>query len=198
MHLAATRRSSVYAVAAAALTLVAAALTACGSGSSASSPAPSAAPMKLKVMEFNIEYGGTQVSFAKVVEAVKKADPDVVGLEEAETNTPRLARLAGYPYFSSGLQMVSRYPILEPSGAEGAYALIEVQPGHVVAISNVHLPSAPYGPNWIRDGKTAEQVVALENKARAGHPAAGRSPAAAREAGDPRVRDRRLQRAVAS
>ena len=167
MHLATPARTRVLGVAAAALTLLAAAaLAACGSGSSASSPSPSATPMRLKVMEFNIEYGGTQVSFAKVVEAVKKAAPDVVGLEEAETNTPRLAKLAGYPYFSSGMQIVSRYPILEPSGAKGAYALIEVQPGRVVAISNVHLPSAPYGPNWIRDGKTAAQVVALENKAR--------------------------------
>ena len=42
------------------------------------------------------EYGGTQVSFKKVAESVKKASPDVVGLEEAETNTARLARLAGY------------------------------------------------------------------------------------------------------
>ena len=48
--------------------------------------------MTLKVMEFNIEYGGTQVSFAKVVEAVKPAHPDVIGVEEAQTNTARLAR----------------------------------------------------------------------------------------------------------
>ena len=48
--------------------------------------------MTLKVMEFNIEYGGTTVDFAKVVEAVRATDPDVVGLEEAETNTGRLAR----------------------------------------------------------------------------------------------------------
>jgi len=169
MHLATparTRALGAAAAAAAALTLLAAAaLVACGSGSS-SPPSAAATPMKLKVMVFNIEYGGTQVSFAKVVAAVKKADPDVVGLEEAETNTPRLARLAGYPYFSGGMQIVSRYPILEPSGAQGAYALLEVQPGRVVAISNVHLPSAPYGPNWIRDGKTAAQVVALESKVR--------------------------------
>ena len=46
------------------------------------------------------------------------------------------------------------------------YALIEVQPGYVVAISNVHLPSDPYGPNWIRDGKSAAQVVALETRLR--------------------------------
>lgn len=167
MHLATPARRRVLAATATALALLAAAaLAACGSSAPSSSPSPAATPMQLKVMELNIEYGGTQVSFSKVVEAVKKADPDVVGLEEAETNTPRLARQAGYPYFSGGMQLVSRYPILEPSGAEGAYALIEVQPGRVVAISNVHLPSAPYGPNWIRNGKTAEQVVALENKAR--------------------------------
>jgi hypothetical protein len=41
-----------------------------------------------------------------------------------------------------------------------------VQPGRVVAISNMHLPSAPYGPEWIRDGKTVDQVVALENRVR--------------------------------
>jgi endonuclease/exonuclease/phosphatase family metal-dependent hydrolase len=141
-------------------------LVACGSGAPAPTPTPIASPMQLKVMEFNIEYGGTQVSFAKVAEAVKKAAADIVGLEEAETNTARLAKLAGYPYYSAGLQIVSKYPILEPSGADGAYALIEVRPGRVVAISNVHLPSAPYGPNWVRDGKTAEQVIALENRVR--------------------------------
>jgi endonuclease/exonuclease/phosphatase family metal-dependent hydrolase len=145
---------------------VGATLVACGLGAPAPTPTPSASPMQLKIMEFNIEYGGTQVSFAKVAEAVKKASPDVVGLEEAETNTARLAKLAGYPYYSAGLQIVSKYPILEPSGAGGAYALIEVRPGRVVAISNVHLPSAPYGPNWIRDGKSAEQVIALENRVR--------------------------------
>ena len=58
-----------------------------GGAGSSTSPEPQLSPMTLKVMEFNIEYGGTQVSFAKVVEAVEKAQPDVIGLEEAETNT---------------------------------------------------------------------------------------------------------------
>ena len=138
----------------------------CGSGGQAASPSPAATPMQLKVMEFNIEYGGTHVSFTKVAEAVKKAGPDVVGLEEAETNTGRLARLAGYPYYNTGLQVVSKYPILEPSGAQGAYAFIEVQPGNAIALSNVHLPSAPYGPNAIRNGKPAAFVLAMENKVR--------------------------------
>ncbi|HZL65415.1 MAG TPA: endonuclease/exonuclease/phosphatase family protein [Thermoleophilia bacterium] len=141
----------------------------CGSqpgGGSGGSASAHGVPRTLRVMVFNIEYGGTQVSFKKVAEAVKKAGPDVVGLEEAETNTGRLAKLAGYPYYNAGLQIVSRYPILEPSGAGGVYAFIEVQPGYVVAISNVHLPSDPYGPNWIRDGKSADQVIALEKRLR--------------------------------
>ena len=150
--------------------LLAAATGGCGSGSgrgaTATTGSAQGVPMKLRVMVFNIEYGGTQVSFKKIAEAVKKASPDVVGLEEAETNTARLARLAGYQYYNAGLQIVSRYPILEPSGAGGVYAFIEVQPGYVVAISNVHLPSDPYGPNWIRDGKSAAQVIALEKRLR--------------------------------
>ena len=83
----------------AALFAVAAMLGGCGSSSGGGSgPTASAhgVPRTLKVMVFNIEYGGTQVSLRKVAEAVRKAAPDVVGLEEAETNTPRLARLAGY------------------------------------------------------------------------------------------------------
>ena len=92
-------------------------------------PKPSASPMTLKVMEFNIEYGGTQVSFAKVVEAVKTAHPDVIGLEEAETNTGRLAKAAGYPYWSNAMQVVSRYPLLEPPEAKGNYLYVQVRPG---------------------------------------------------------------------
>ena len=156
------------AAAVAALTLCAAALSlaACGSQSGAGLASAPGPPMKLTVMVFNIEYGGTLVSFKKVADAVRKAAPDVLGVEEAETNTARLAKLVGYPYYNSSMQIVSRYPILEPSGADGVYALIEVRPGQVVAISNVHLPSDPYGPYWIRDGKTVEQVIALEKRVR--------------------------------
>ena len=150
-----------------AVPLLAAALVACGgSGGSASSPRPSASPMTLKVMEFNIEYGGTQVSFAKVVEAVKKAQPDVIGLEEAETNTGRLAKAAGYPYWSDATQVISRYPLLEPPAARGSYVYVQVQPGYGVALANVHLPSDDPGPQAIRRGALADKVVATETKVR--------------------------------
>jgi endonuclease/exonuclease/phosphatase family metal-dependent hydrolase len=142
---------------------------ACGGASGDSptaTPSPQATPMTLKVMEFNIEYGGTQVDFAKVVEAVKAADPDVIGLEEAETNTSRLAKAAGYAYWSNAMQVVSRYPLLEPPEAKGSYLFVQLRPGFCIALSNVHLPSDAPGPTMVRKGKTAEQVIASETKVR--------------------------------
>jgi hypothetical protein len=41
-----------------------------------------------------------------------------------------------------------------------------VTPGRFVAISNVHLPSDPYGPYWVRDGEPRSTVLALERSTR--------------------------------
>jgi endonuclease/exonuclease/phosphatase family metal-dependent hydrolase len=144
------------------------AATGCGGSGSGTAPTPSpkVTSMQLRVMEFNIEYGGDQISFDQVVTAAKAAGADVIGLEEAETNSRRLAEALGWKYVNDGMQVISKYPILEPSGSDGVYAFIEVEPGRVVAISNVHLPSDPYGPYWVADGRSAEQVLALERRVR--------------------------------
>ncbi|MEA2536159.1 MAG: hypothetical protein QOF11_393, partial [Chloroflexota bacterium] len=139
-----------------------------GTSSPAATPAPTPtpAPITLKVMTFNIEYGGDEVDFNRIVEAVTKAAPDVVGVQEAEGNTAKLAKALGWPYFSTRTQIISKLPIIDPSGADGAYVFIEASPGRVVAMGNVHLPSDPYGPYDVRDGKTAEQVLELERTTR--------------------------------
>ena len=138
-----------------------------GWGSSKGNAVPKpVAPVSLKVMVFNIEDGGTQVSFAKVVQAIKKSGADVAGIEEACGHIPRLARLLGWPYFDTRLQIVSRYPLVDPPGGNGVYTFVQLAPGRVVAMENVHLPSAPYGPNWVRNGKTRAQVLALERRVR--------------------------------
>ena len=69
-------------------------------------PASAATPAHLRVMEFNIEYGGTVVSFDSIVEAVRAADADVVAIEEGQGNVPRLARALGYPYYDVRLQVL--------------------------------------------------------------------------------------------
>ena len=80
-------------------------------------------------MDFNIEYGGDQVDFGKIVEAIKLADPDVVALEEAEGNTQKVADALGWPYASVRTQVVSKLPIIDPPGADGRYVFIEIAPG---------------------------------------------------------------------
>lgn len=121
--------------------------------------------MPLKVGVYNIENGGVGVDFSKVVEAVKAGGADVLGLEEATGNIPRLAKQAGYPYYSVREQVISKFPILDDPAANGAYLLIQLSPGKVVAMENAHLPSSPYGPYWVKRGKKdASEIERMETR----------------------------------
>jgi imidazolonepropionase-like amidohydrolase/endonuclease/exonuclease/phosphatase family metal-dependent hydrolase len=135
------------------------------SAEEAPAPAPPE-PITLRVMTFNVEYGGTGVDFGKVVEALERARPDVVGLEEPEGNAPALAEALGWRYVDRRSDVISRLPILDPPGAEGRFVLVEVRPGEVVALANVHLPSDPYGPHWVAEGRPLDAVLALERRLR--------------------------------
>lgn len=140
--------------------------TAAPTASPGPTPVPAPTPTGFTIMDFNIEYGGVTIDFAKIVEAVTTADADVVALEEAEGNTQQLATEAGYPYANTRNQIISKFPIIDPPGADGRYVYIELAPGAVVAVSNVHLPSDPYGPDEILAGKTADEILALETATR--------------------------------
>ena len=137
-----------------------------GCGNGTRQKAPAGKPMQLKVMEFNIEYGGALVSLAKTEAAIKVADPDVAGIEESYANLPKIAEATGYPYYNSSLQILSKYPIYEPSGGDGLYALIEVQPGYAVAFCNVHLDYVSYGPPGLLHHKPLAGILAKENEVR--------------------------------
>ncbi|MSX64734.1 MAG: hypothetical protein F2763_08575, partial [Actinobacteria bacterium] len=78
---------------------------------------------------------------------IREIDADIVGVLESYNRLPEIARKTGYPYYNVGLQLLSKFPILEPSGAEGLYSLIEVEPGYVVAFFNTHLDYVKYGPS---------------------------------------------------
>jgi hypothetical protein len=148
-----------------AIALVLAGLAAAGA---AAETTPAArAPMRLNVMEFNIEDGGLIVRFQSIVQALERAHPDVVGIEEAQANIPRLARAAGFPYYSVRLQILSRYPLIDPPKSQGLYTFVQLRPGQVVAIGNVHLPSNPYSPNVIkRGGVTPAKIKQMERRDR--------------------------------
>lgn len=119
----------------------------------------------LQVMSFNIEWGGGHVRFDSVTEAIRQSGADIVGIQEAEGNLRRLAQSLGWHYNERNY-VVSRFPLIDPPGGEGRYLLVEVAPGRAVALANVHLPSDPYGPYWVRDGRDLDEVLALERQAR--------------------------------
>jgi len=112
----------------------------------------------LKVMTFNVWYGAEQVSLEKIGEAIRAADPDIVGVQEADRNLLRIAEVAGMPYVDERRRLLSRWPIFDSGSgirtATGAspysttaldqdalHAWVMVRPGKVVAASNVHLSS---------------------------------------------------------
>jgi hypothetical protein len=119
-------------------------------------------PMPFKVLVFNVEYGGDETTDAVIADI----DADVVGVLESYQRLPEMAEATGYPYHNLSLQLLSKYPIHEPSGADGRYALIEVRPGYVVAFFNIHLDYVRYGPRLLRRGRSVEEVIASENEVR--------------------------------
>jgi hypothetical protein len=122
--------------------------------------------MQLHVMTFNIEYGGEGVDFSSVPATIEASGADVVGVEEAYANMPKIAKALGWDYYDPRMQIVSRLPLLDPPDGNGVYTFVQVAPGRVVAMGNVHLPSAPYGPNLIRDGASANEVMKREENSR--------------------------------
>ncbi|MEZ5192115.1 MAG: endonuclease/exonuclease/phosphatase family protein [Nocardioides sp.] len=130
--------------------------------SSAAPTGDSPASLPLSLLVFNVEYGGTRATDAVLADL----DADVVGVLESYNRLPRIAAAAGYPYYNVGLQLLSRYPILEPSGADGRYAFLEVRPGEAVAMVNTHLDYVRDGPNRLARGVAVDQVLATEAEVR--------------------------------
>jgi endonuclease/exonuclease/phosphatase family metal-dependent hydrolase len=126
--------------------------------------APSSA-VTLKVMSFNIEYGGDVVDFDKVLEAIRETDPDIVGIQEAFGRVGELGKELGM-HADPRVGVLAKGPILSPGDADGNYAYVEVSPGKVVAVSNLHLPSGNYGPRKILDGLSRPDAIAAEERYR--------------------------------
>ncbi len=125
-------------------------------------PAASSDVMPLSLLVFNVEYGGTNATD----QVMADVDADVVGVLESYNRLPEIAAKAGYPYYDVGLQILSKYPILEPSGANGRYAFLEVRPGEAVAMINTHLDYVEDGPNRLQQGVPLKDVLATERAVR--------------------------------
>jgi Endonuclease/Exonuclease/phosphatase family len=118
--------------------------------------------MRLQVLVYNIEYGGNRATDR----VIRRVDADVVGVLESYDRLPAIAEKTGYPYYNVSLQLLSKYPIHEPSGGDGLYALIEVQPGYVIPFFNDHLDYVEWGPRALRNGASVKSVIETENQVR--------------------------------
>jgi hypothetical protein len=163
--------------AAAVMALLLPALTLAQPGGAGASPGT----VPLRVMTFNIFYGGDEwtlvhhhwcyrpagcpESIEQVIAAIRASGADVVGMQEGTGNGCPIAARLGW-YCSRRLQILSRFPLIDPPGGNGVYVYAEVTPGRVVALANVHLPSDPYGPYLVRDGGSLAEVLDLETTVR--------------------------------
>ena len=120
------------------------------------------ASMPLRVMTFNIWYGGEQVNFASVAETIGASNADVIGIQEPEGNLRRLAAAARYAHVDTRRNLISRFPIFDGD----LHAWVMVRPGEVVAVANTHLSSDLYGPESVRDGAALDAVLADEERSR--------------------------------
>ena len=71
--------------------------------------------MRLQLLVYNIQYGGGPATDR----VIRQVDADVVGVLESYNRLPEIARKTGYPYYNVSLQLLSKYPIHEPSGGDG-------------------------------------------------------------------------------
>ena len=101
----------------------------------------------------------------RLAHIIAASGADVVGVQEAERNTRRLARLLGW-HASPQAHVISRFPILDPPHSRGVFTYVEPVPGRVIAVANTHLPSTPYGPYRVRAGWSRERVLRLERRLR--------------------------------
>jgi len=143
--------------------------------------AAASGPDTLRVMTFNLFYGGDEINLqnrnwcyrphgctetlVQVKNAIVAADADVVGLQEAATHTRTLASMLGWHY-DERMHVISRYPLVAPPDGGTLYTFVEVEPGKVAAIANTHLTATPYGPYMFRDGATSDEVRAVEENVR--------------------------------
>ena len=86
----------------------------CGSGeterSATAAQGVPGQPVRLDVLVYNIEYEGGPKTDA----VIRQLDADVVGVLESYDRLPEIARKTGYPHYNTSLQLLSKYPILEP------------------------------------------------------------------------------------
>jgi endonuclease/exonuclease/phosphatase family metal-dependent hydrolase len=120
----------------------------------------------LRLLQLNIEYGGTGVDFAAVIAVINTSEASVVALQEGCGQVAEVAAQLGWPFFDVRTQVVSKVPLLDPPSPKAGVVLVEVEPGRVVAMANVHPASRAYGPFRLAKGERLRRVLRRERRLR--------------------------------
>jgi len=122
----------------------------------------------LDLLQLNIEYGGTGVSFDAVIETIRSSGAPVAALQEGCGRVPDVAAALGWPYFDNRTQVVSQLPLLDPPRPTAGVIYVELEPGLVVALINVHPASRAYGATRLSRGERLPRVLRREHLVRVG------------------------------
>lgn len=115
--------------------------------------AQDAAPDEIRVMTFNLWYGGEggKQPIEQTVEAIKTARADIVGLQETRgwkgDNSKKIADALGWHHFDQGggTAVISRFRIMEATPAKWGVT-IDLGNHRKLFFFNAHLAHAPYQP----------------------------------------------------
>lgn len=142
-------------------------------------PLPNAPVLEspIRVMTWNIWHGGRRfgqhVGVSRVIETIKEARPDVVGLIETYGSGEIIADSLGYYYYliSRNLSIMSRFPIKSTIQAFRPFnfggALLDVGNGKEIAVLDTWLHYLPRTPQEIKSGKlTSEELIRAEGETR--------------------------------
>ncbi|KAK5996811.1 hypothetical protein PT974_02154 [Cladobotryum mycophilum] len=125
---------------------------------------------EIKVMSYNMWFGGTKVNgyHAKQVRFLLDSNVDIVGTQESWSGQAiRLAKALGWYYWQSHeVGIISRYPIVEtfPEQQAGGSVRIALDGDNSqIVMWNVHLGFDPYGPyDFCYSKMPLEQVLDRE------------------------------------
>jgi exodeoxyribonuclease-3 len=138
----------------------------------------------IKVMTYNVLYGGTKrgLPLSQTAKVIHASGADIVGLQEIGDNTKDLAALLGWKYLRHGSgAILTRFEIVESYDGRAKPRLgaggvrVRLDSGHEVYVFNVHLNPYPYQPYQLlgiskgKDAiKTEADAIAAASKTR-GH-----------------------------
>lgn len=140
--------------------------------------------ISIRVMSYNIWYGGEQVNLQDTADAIKNARPDIVGVQECDANLFELSKLCGLPHVDERRFIISRFPIFDSGGtgrktekgsaaysingldSKAVHAWILIAPGKVIGFANTHQRWDSYGPDLVAEGVPADDLMEIEEEAR--------------------------------